>query len=382
MTPNRTIVLGVTSSESIKLLGALPETLARDGWIVHVVSGSGPEFVSWNPLGVTKHVVPMQRKPSLFSDAIGLFRWGKLLRRIQPDAVSLGTPKAAMLGLLASRVLRIPVRLYILRGLRLESSRGLAVVLLYLFERLTSFLATEIISVSPSLRDVYVSRKLASSEKVLVIGRGSSHGIDTDKYRPQQPSKRIAQLHKLGEAVEAGRPVLGFVGRFSEAKGATALLACRRLLVESRIDHELVCVGPIESAQRIFQELDSLGRPLIAVGTVSDPAAYYAFFDIVLLPTKREGFPNVILEASAFELPVVTTGVTGSVDAVVHGQTGLIVPPDDDANFAETTKKLILDPELCRRLGKQGREWVVKHFQEKSVIGSHVDHYNHLVPTL
>jgi glycosyltransferase involved in cell wall biosynthesis len=324
----------------------------------------------------------MKREPSPLGDVVALLKWWRLLGKVKPDVVSIGTPKASLLGLLAARVRRIPVRVYVLRGLRLEGTRGFLRTLLYWLESLTSSNSTHIISVSPSLRDLYVSLKLSDIAKVSVIGMGSSHGVDTNAFRPEQSKELGPSLSHLTEAVRGGRPVLGFVGRFSEDKGALTLLACKRHLAESGIEHELVIVGPIEGASEVLSAMNSVGRPVTHVGHVQDLTPFYSVFDLLLLPTKREGFPNVVLEAAAAGVPVVTTSATGAVDSVISGVTGIVVPVGADPAFCEEVERLILNPALRMKMGKRARARVCKNFDQHQVTRRHMKFYRALLPVL
>lgn len=321
----------------------------------------------------------MRRKPSLLSDIRSLFLWTRLVREVQPSIVSIGTPKAALLGLLASRWNRVKVRVYMLRGLRLEGTNRLTRRIMTSVERATARSATMVVSVSNSLRQTYVDLQLCEPGKILVIGHGSSHGVNLERFAPDGPVHDV-HLEKIPVS-DAGGPTytLGFVGRFSRDKGANQILLCHRFLIEQGIKHKLVIVGPVEDSREIAEELATSVMPVRFVGLVSNTAVFYRLFDLLLLPTKREGFPNVALEAAACGIPVVTTTATGAVDSVLDGETGAVVPLGHEQDFCETVADLLLNSSVRAQMGEKGRSWVESHFDEKQVTTAHTNFYENLL---
>jgi len=370
-----TIVFGVTSSESLKLLGALPEELINLGWNVHAVSSNDQFKPPGNLSGVTHHEIPMARRPAPLKDFLALIKWLTLLRELAPDLVSIGTPKAALLGLFASLVCRVPTRIYMLRGLRLEATSSLAWSLLYFFEWFTASSSTHIVAVSKSLKESFCSLRLAPPSKVAVIGRGSSHGVNTENFSPTRWRNFHPFHHQIEDALADKRPILGFVGRLSIDKGITTLLVTRKLLVENDIDHEFVVIGKIEACPSLIMKLNSAGRPIIFLGHVDEVAPYYAALDLLLLPTRREGFPNVVIEAGASEVAAITTDVTGAIDSVVDGKTGIVADRMDDLSFAKATMELLCDPQRRKRMGRSARSWVIENYNERDVVRNTISYY-------
>jgi glycosyltransferase involved in cell wall biosynthesis len=356
------ILIGVTADVSVGLLSGLPQKLAADGWEVHVASSPGErlEALGSEP-GVTVHPLPMAREIDVARDIRGLRDWMRLIRHLRPDAVFVGTPKAGLLGITAARLLGVRTRVYHLRGLRLETAAGTTRRVLTIMERLTIRLATKTLAVSPSLRQRVVSLGLASESRVTVRGHGSSNGVDVDRFAPGNAAARV-------EGLLPDVPVIGFVGRLNHDKGLEVLAEACRILDDERVEYQLLIVGGIDGA-----ELDSfslLRRAPIVLGAVADTSMYYPLMRALCLPTLREGFPNVVLEAGATGIAVVTTDATGAVDSVIPERTGLMVPAGDAQQLAVALRRVVEDPSLAAGLGAAARDFVVENFRRDAVHAS------------
>jgi glycosyltransferase involved in cell wall biosynthesis len=320
--------------------------------------------------GVPIFTIPIQREIAVARDLFSLVRIWRLVRRLRPRICNAGTPKAGLLVGLAAWLNGVPCRLYTMRGLRLETATGLKRRLLKWTETLACACAHQVICVSPSLRQRAIALGVVVPEKTIVLGAGSSNGVNVARFSAS-PERLIhaAQLRReLG--IEAGRPVVGFVGRLTRDKGLPELLRAFHAVSESIPDALLLLVGGYEAADPLPPDtraaIDS-GRSVIQVDFTADPAPYYLLMDVFVLPTHREGFPNTVLEAQAAGRPVVTTRATGAVDSVCDGVTGLLVPVGDDAELARAMLKLLQDPELAERMGEKGRERTLQEFHQEIV---------------
>lgn len=356
------ILIGVTADVSVGLLSGLPQKLAADGWEVHVASSPGErlEALGSEP-GVTVHPLPMAREIDVARDIRGLRDWMRLIRHLRPDAVFVGTPKAGLLGITAARLLGVRTRVYHLRGLRLETAAGTTRRVLTIMERLTIRLATKTLAVSPSLRQRVVSLGLASESRVTVRGHGSSNGVDVDRFAPGNAAARV-------EGLLPDVPVIGFVGRLNHDKGLEVLAEACRILDDERVEYQLLIVGGIDGAE--LGSFSLLRRAPIVLGAVADTSMYYPLMRALCLPTLREGFPNVVLEAGATGIAVVTTDATGAVDSVIPERTGLMVPAGDAQQLAVALRRVVEDPSLAAGLGAAARDFVVENFRRDAVHAS------------
>lgn len=363
----RRIVLGVTHAKSLGFLTGLAEQLIADDWDVHIVSSPRTDDRTYPDLAVTIHELPMVREVALWADLIALSKWRKLLKQVNPEVVMVGTPKAGLLGIIGARLAGVPIRVYHLRGLRLESSKGVHKHILMNAERVAFRLATHALAVSNSLRSLVITLGLVEPHKITVLGKGSSKGVNIDRYGSN--SNSVALRGALG--LRANIPVIGFVGRVTVDKGSNELIRASQLLCEEGIHHQLLVIGGADDKAGIEALLSkqSCCVPILA-GRIKDTAPYYGLMDILCLPTHREGFPNVILEAGAAAVPSVTTDATGAIDSVVEGHTGRIVKKGSSAELARVLRELIVEEDSRRRLGTNARRYVAEHYEERNVLKS------------
>lgn len=363
------IILGVTSSKSLILLRGLADRLEKSGFDVHVVASDIDYALVRESEHIKFHDVPMERKPSLKADVRSLLRWFHLTRNIRPDITMIGTPKASLLGTLAAFLNRVPVRVYHVRGLRLETETGMARTLYRALERLTFITSTIALAVSPSLKARIEDLRLNGKTPVVVLGAGSSNGIDTKRFYPKSTSADVRKGRKRKLSLDGTVPTIGFVGRLTQDKGVGDLVSASNQILQANIPHDLMLVGAVEdeSIKELLIKNNLTTRPIVWIPEVKDVAPLYDLMDVFCLPTYREGFPNVVLEAGASGLPTVTTTATGAVDSVRDGVTGVLVPTAHSYELAQALGRLLEDSLLRKVLGAAARQWIEDRFPRDKV---------------
>jgi glycosyltransferase involved in cell wall biosynthesis len=374
----RHIVIGVTHPQTCLTLTGRLRALREAGFRVTVISSPG-ELLDRTAAreGVEAIGLPMRRAVAPLADLVSLVRLWWLLLQLKPDVAEFSTPKAGLLGTLASWLARVPVRVYMLRGLKLETSSGIKKALLLGTERTASAFAHVVLCNSRSMRSEALALRLARATKLEVLGEGSSNGVNVERFAPGPSEVRI----RLG--IPSTAPVVGFVGRLTVDKGVPELVEAFDTILKRQPEARLLLVGWFDAAE------DALGRELrnrIArhprihcTGFVTDTAPYYRAMDLMVLPTWREGFPNVVLEAAATGIPVITTECTGSRDSVVPEVTGLLIPPGYPEAISEAVLKLLRDPSRRRRMGEAARAWVCAHYSDERVLQLAVSFYKNLL---
>jgi glycosyltransferase involved in cell wall biosynthesis len=373
-----TILVGVTHPQTCLVLSARLRTLREAGFRVLLVSSPGD--LLWTT-AAREHVepiaIPMRRDIAPLADLVSLWRLWRLLGFRKPDLVEFSTPKAGLLGTLAAKLRGVPRRVYMLRGLKLETSTGLKRRVLLWAERLAAGCAHVVLCNSQSLRARALSLRIASPGKLRLLGEGSSNGVDIKRFSPG-PSQVRARL-----GISRTAPVIGFAGRFTRDKGLPELVKAFDLILRTEPCARLLLVGWFDASE---DALDSKlrarmrGDPRMhCTGFVSDTAPYYRAMDVLVLPTWREGFPNVVLEAAATAIPVVTTACTGARDSVVPEVTGLLIPPGNPEAISEAVLKIVRDEHCRQRMGYAARAWILEHYLEERVVHMTAEYYSSLV---
>lgn len=328
--------------------------------------------------GVRHFTVPMRRDISPLRDLASLWRLFRLLRELKPDIVNASTPKASLLGTLAAWLARVPVRVYTLRGLRLETVTGPKRHLLALTERLTAACASRIVCVSDSLRRVCVEMNLVSEAKSLVLGKGSSNGIDTERFMATDAMLEESRELRIRLGLVEDTPVIGFVGRLTRDKGIVDLFDAYEEILRGFPDTRLLLLGGFEAEDPIppsyRRRLESHPQVILA-GFVSNTAPFYHLMDLLVFPSYREGLPNVVLEAAMAGVPTVGFRATGTTDAVVDGVTGELVTPGDGHALAESIAGLLGDPASREKLGEAARDRARRDFASERVWSEWLEFY-------
>jgi lipopolysaccharide/colanic/teichoic acid biosynthesis glycosyltransferase len=369
----------VTVPISFWLVRGQAALMSSAGFEVHAISSPGPLADEYSRAqNVPVHPVPMARRISPLSDLVSLARLVATLKRLEPRVVQAGTPKAGLLGMIAAYFLRVPIRVYYIHGLPILTARGLQRLILRATERLACAMATDVVCVSHSIRSELVAARLCPSRKAVVIGDGSSNGVDTCAFdRTRLPEGTREQVRsRLG--IPQNALVVGFIGRIGREKGIGELERAWRQLRDRCPAAHLLIIGPPEETDPISEEtqLALAGDPKVHLpGADWHTAPLYMAMDLFCLPSHREGFPNVLLEAAAMELPVVAFRVPGVVDAVEDGMTGRLVTALNVKELAETLGDYLRDATLRRRHGQAARQRVAERFRREKVWAALTEFY-------
>lgn len=257
--------------------------------------------------------------------------------------------------------------MYGLRGLPFVTATGLKRRLLCWTEMIACGWAHRVVAVSRAIRQTIIETGLCPADKIVVLANGSSNGVDSQvRFNPGLLPPHCRETLRQQYNIPLDSLVVGFVGRIVRDKGIIELEASWRELRRRFPELLLLLVGDLETQDpipaEVWQRLQADPKVIIT-GWVNDLAPFYAAMDIMVLPTYREGFPNTPLEAAAMRIPVVTTSVDGCPEATLSEITGIIVPPRNSPALTMAIERLILNPDLGKRMGEAGREWVVQQFR-------------------
>lgn len=357
---------------SLVFLAGQARFMSEHGLRVHAISSAGPELDRFTASeGIPTTPVHMQRRLAPLADLRALVRIYVLIRRLKPRIVHAHTPKAGLLGMLASTAAGTELRIYHMRGLPLLSRPAAQRRILTLIERLTCALAHAVICVSHSLRDAAIANRICPPPKVTVLLAGSGNGVDAaGRFDPDRLPRETRATVRAELGIPRDALVIGFIGRVVSDKGIVELWSAWETIREDFPNARLVIIGPFEREDPIpahVEERMNADARVRLHGTDWDTPRLYAAMDVVALPTYREGLPNVPLEAGSMGLPVVATRVAGCVDVVADGKTGTLIEPRDAAALAAALRRYLADGELRQRHGAAARARMLSEFRRERI---------------
>jgi glycosyltransferase involved in cell wall biosynthesis len=359
------MVLTTIDATMLAFLQHQMRELASSGYEVHAVTSPGSGLAQLRDFATT-HAIPMARPPAPLRDLVSLVRLVLLMLRVRPQIVHAHTPKAGLLGMLAAFLTGVQVRLYTIHGLPLETRSGLKRRILEAAERAASRFATQVYAVSPSLAQVVTAARLCAPEKLSVVGVGSCDGVDVARFDPSAISSGERAAIRTSWGLVDDSIAISFVGRLARDKGIEYLATAWQLLADRYPRAHLVLCGPEDVSDPVDPQVLAMLRAhprvlFLGLQRASMPTVYAAS-DVCVLPTFREGLPQVVLEASAMGLPVVGTCVTGVRDAIVPDVTGALIPARNAEALRDALARMLAAPEVRARLGRAGRSHVLAHF--------------------
>ena len=323
--------------------------------------------------GKEKNFVPIPinilRKINPLEDLKAILYLRKRIREESIDIVVGHTPKGALIAMVAAYLAGVNKRVYFRHGLVYETAKGFKRKLLLNIEKLTGFLATKVVCVSGSVLEISKVDRLSSISKNIILNRGTCNGLDAVKKfnKSLVPVIEIDAL-KLTYKLKDEK-VVGYVGRLVNDKGIKELILAWKKIVSVHDNVKLLLVGPFEERDAISEDIQNfiLNEPsIIYTGLIENIAPFYRLMDMFVLPSYREGFPTVVLEASAMELPVITTNVTGCRDSILENETGIFTNIDPESIF-KSIHLYLQDPELAKRHGVNGRLFILKNFGQENI---------------
>lgn len=329
--------------------------------------------------GIRYKYIPMKREISVFSDFCSLFRLVWLFIVERPYVVHGNTPKASLLTMIAARITCRPVRIYMCHGLRYQGTGGLLRKLLMLMEKISCACATNVFCVSNGVLEVLITDRLCAKDKIQVVGYGSAGGVDLESFDPINVESDVRG--DLG--VSSEDMVFVFVGRIVRDKGVNELVSAFDELSKEYEKVHLFLVGPTESSHDPISEstvsIIERNPNIHSLGRQNDVRPYLKAADVFVLPSYREGFGMVLVEAGAMGLPCITTDITGCNEIIVDGKNGAIVPPRDAKALLFRMKKWVENEDMVKKISDNAREMVKERYESQMVRNMYFEKYKSLI---
>ncbi len=365
------ILLGVSSSFCANFLSGQVAFLVRHGFEVIIVSGPGEEIsmlckkenARLLTINFTKRITPL-------TDFFQLLRIIRLIRQERPHIINAGNPKSGFLIMLAAWITGHKKKIFTLHGLLSDTKRGIIRGLITATEKISCGIAHKVIVVSPTLKTHAEKRKILPVGKGMVIGRGSANGIDLHSFSRNEAILAHAAERRKQLGFNGNEIVLGFIGRLSKDKGIDILFEAFNTLTKTYPCLRMVLAGPVVE-ENLFSKhlLHQLyhGENIFYLGKLYDVTSVYEIIDILIVPSLREGFGNVLIEAAAMETPVVASDIPGCKDALQPGINGELFEKGNVAALTGVLKKLVTNKELRQQYGRNGRKFAQDHFSNEQI---------------
>ena len=320
--------------------------------------------------GIQMRIVPFKRDISLWRDVYCLLLLIGAMLKAKPKLVHTQTPKAGLLGMLAAWICRVPVRIHSVTGVPLgQMEGGIRGRILRTMELVTFKCATHIVPNSKGVHALLLNHTyLAKSGKMEFLGHGSTNGVQLDRF-VFDSTVRNEMREKWG--IQPDEFVLGYVGRLARDKGSVELLEAYKNLKQKYPQLRLLSVGLFDKDYGMLGEAfekDIQETPgVILAGRQPEVVPFFQMMDMLVHPSYREGLPNVLLEAAAMGLPVVSTLVNGCMEVVEDGVTGDLVPAKDAKALENAIESLFLDTNRREKMKLATRNRVAAYFDQKVV---------------
>ncbi|MFK8268201.1 glycosyltransferase family 4 protein [Capnocytophaga cynodegmi] len=329
------------------------------------------------------HSIEMQRNISPLKDFVSLLKLYRYFRKEKPTIVHSITPKAGLLTMLAGKMAGVPIRIHTFTGLIFPSKNGLMQELLIWMDRLLCWSATHIYPEGNGVKNDLINYRI-TSKPLKVIANGNVNGIDLDFFSPTQVSQEHKERLRQELNISPYDFVFIFVGRLVGDKGINELVEA---FCNIKINNlKLLLVGPTEEKLDPLKpetiEMIKNNKNIIPVGFQKDVRIYFAISDALTFPSYREGFPNVVIQAGAMELPSIVSNINGCNEIIQDGKNGLIIPSKNVQELKKSMIKLINDKELHQNLKQNSRAMIVSRYKQSLVWEAILEEYQKIINNL
>ena len=374
--------------DKIAIVSAVPETiLAFMSKHLQALSGEYLTYAVCSNAGnisnerlipeVVYKDISIDRNISPFKDLISLFKLIHFFKSRQFTLVQSITPKAGLLSMLAAWICRVPIRVHVFTGQVWVTRSGFSRWYLKGFDRLIAKLSTSLLADSPSQMAFLIAEGIVGTRDIEVLGDGSICGVDILRFKPNEMAKKTVRS-QLGISEDA--TVALFMGRLKRDKGVLDLARALGVLQSGVNNLYIVFAGPDEEglADQILQLASSKSNQVRFVGSVSNPEDFFAAANFLCLPSYREGFGLVTIEAAAVGIPTLASRIYGITDAIVDGVTGILHQPGDSVAIAKGLEEM-MHVERCQEMGNAAKTRALELFPTSRIVMAQLAYYQSLI---
>ena len=366
------------------LLPGQMKYMKQNGFDVLMISADGKEREEVIRNESCEHIiVPMTRKITPIQDLKCLLKLIKIFINEKPDIVHTHTPKAGLLGMLAAKVCGIKLRIHTVAGMPLAVETGFKLKLLKFIEKLTYAAANHVWPNSFSLLSFITENKFTSSKKLKVISKGSSNGIDLNRFSKSNFNESILKSVKDSIQYNSLNIYLLCIGRLVKDKGIVELVDSFKNIEKNNTKVKLILVGVFE------EQLDPL--PVKTINEIktnpniihidwSNHVEYYiSLANMFIFPSHREGFPNVLLQSGAICTPIICSKIAGNVDIVENNITGLMFDIGNQIQLENQINFALQNGDLMKNMANTLKENIYNNFGKEKIWQSILQEYKMLL---
>ena len=333
-----------------------------------VTNLQNPNFLNKNNLNIKLININFSRNINIFSDFYSLTRLIFIFCSNKFDAVHSITPKAGLLAMLAAFIAFIPLRIHCFTGQVWVTRKGLIRKILRLIDKLIGNLTTKNIVDSKSQFHFLLKHKILKKNKTLVFGSGSICGVDLLKFKS---NKKIRDSLRIDFKIPSSAFVYIYLGRLNKEKGVNDLIDA--FILANLKSAYLILAGPDE--EEIVFNTKNHSSNIIFTGYTKIPQDLLAMSDIICLPSYREGFGTVVIEAAAVGIPAIVSNIYGLSDTIVKNQTGLTHKPRDIKGIVHQMVYAYSNQKLMTTFGKAAQKRARIEFDSKILVSHWKDFY-------
>jgi glycosyltransferase involved in cell wall biosynthesis len=350
-------------------------SLAEDHDVHIATSLPSGETVRGLSLAVTTHNVNIARNPDVFSDLKSLWQLFLFFKKEKFDVVHSFTPKAGLLAQISSFFARSPIRFHTFTGQVWATKTGIARTLLKQLDKVTATLATFCLVDSVSQQNFLIHEEIVTEVNSQVLANGSISGININKFSfSQETRQRLRDEHNVKE----DEFVFLYVGRLKKEKGIPELINGFTAIKTEKSVKLFIIGSDEENLAHLFENHSNIEY----IGFKTNISEYYSFADTLCLPSHREGFGNVIIEAAACNLPAIASNIYGLCDAVEDGYSGLLHDVKNENSITSSMEKMVNNEINLSQMRKDARMRVEEVFDEQHLLKEFLTFYDKFIGPL
>ena len=366
MSKDKLVICTTVPETILYILKGQPKYLSQYFDVIVVTCKSAKNKVISENEGIKVYEVYFKRNINLFSDIIVLIQMFFLLIKIKPKIVHSYTPKAGLISMLSSWLVMVPVRIHTFTGLIFPSQKGFKKSLLILMDRLICYCSTKIIPEGLGVKNDLIFHKI-SKKSLNIIGNGNISGVDTSFFTDKEIKfeDAINQLNIDYEFLE-NKFIYSFIGRLNIDKGLNELFEAFIALPQNTC---LLIAGELDKegnsiSLELYRKLKNNKR-IICLGFVEDIRLVLKLTNVLVLPSYREGFPNVLLQSLSMSVPAIATNINGCNEIIIDNHNGWLVEPK---NYRDLLKKMMhtenINKEYFENIKINARVSITQRFEQ------------------